>query len=64
MPDPGYAGNYLATSLSPVRLHRIPGEIAVTAGESDRVVMDERTGTIVVGGAVTCRKGRDQPWSV
>jgi flagellar P-ring protein FlgI len=31
-------------------------EIAVTPGESDRVVMDERTGTIVVGGAVSVGK--------
>ena len=34
----------------------------VEAGESDRVVMDERTGTIVVGGEVTVGKRGSQSW--
>jgi len=54
--DPGTLEVTLPISLSPVRFTGAMDEIAVTPGESDRVVMDERTGTIVVGGAVTVGK--------
>jgi len=46
----------LPLSLSAVRFTASLDDIGITPGESDRVVMDERTGTIVVGGAVTVGK--------
>jgi flagellar P-ring protein FlgI len=54
--DPGTLSVTLPASLSPVRFTASLDEIAVAPGESDRVVMDERTGTIVVGGAVSVGK--------
>ncbi len=54
--DPGTLDVTLPGALSPVGFAASLDEIAVAAGESDRVVMDERTGTIVVGGAVTVGK--------
>ncbi|HVN27734.1 MAG TPA: flagellar basal body P-ring protein FlgI, partial [Candidatus Binataceae bacterium] len=54
--DPGTLQITLPPSISPVRFTAALDEIAVTPGESDRVVMDERTGTIVVGGAVSVGK--------
>lgn len=54
--DPGTLEVTLPISLSPVRFAASLNDIAIEAGESDRVVMDERTGTIVVGGAVTVGK--------
>ena len=54
--DPGTLEVNLPPALSPVRFTASLDEIAVTPGESDRVVMDERTGTIVVGGAVSVGK--------
>ena len=51
--DPGTLHVTLPPSLSPVGFAASLNDIKVAAGESDRVVMDERTGTIVVGGAVT-----------
>src|SRR5579872_1035659 len=56
VPDPGTLEVTLPPSLSPVRFTAALDEIAVTPGDSDRVVMDERTGTIVVGGAVSVGK--------
>jgi len=54
--DPGTLEVTLPISLSPVRFTASLDDIAITPGESDRVVMDERTGTIVVGGAVSVGK--------
>ncbi len=54
--DPGTLEVTLPLSLSAVRFDASLDDIAITPGESDRVVMDERTGTIVVGGAVTVGK--------
>ncbi len=54
--DPGTLEVTLPAALSPVRFTASLDEIAVAPGESDRVVMDERTGTIVVGGAVSVGK--------
>ncbi len=54
--DPGTLQLTLPASLSPVRFTASMDDIAVAPGESDRVVMDERTGTIVVGGAVSVGK--------
>jgi flagellar P-ring protein FlgI len=54
--DPGTLEVTLPISLSPVRFTAALDDIAILPGESDRVVMDERTGTIVVGGAVTVGK--------
>jgi flagellar hook-basal body protein len=51
--DPGTLEVTLPISLSPVRFTAALDDIAILPGESDRVVMDERTGTIVVGGALT-----------
>jgi len=51
--DPGTLNIKLPTDLSPVAFAASLNEIEVPSVESDRVVMDERTGTIVVGGAVT-----------
>jgi flagellar P-ring protein FlgI len=56
VPDPGTLEVTLPPALSPVRFTAALDEIAVTPGDSDRVVMDERTGTIVVGGAVSVGK--------
>jgi flagellar P-ring protein FlgI len=46
----------LPPSMSAVALSASLDDIAVQGSESDRVVMDERTGTIVVGGRVTVGK--------
>lgn len=54
--DPGTLEITLPKALSPVTFAASLDDIAIAAGESDRVVMDERTGTIVVGGAVTVGK--------
>jgi flagellar P-ring protein precursor FlgI len=54
--DPGTLEINLPTALSPVSFTASLNDIAIAAGESDRVVMDERTGTVVVGGAVTVGK--------
>ena len=54
--DPGTLDVTLPAALSPVGFTASLDDIAVAAGESDRVVMDERTGTVVVGGAVTVGK--------
>ena len=54
--DPGTLEVTLPSALSPVSFTASLDDISVAAGESDRVVMDERTGTIVVGGAVTVGK--------
>jgi flagellar P-ring protein precursor FlgI len=54
--DPGTLEVTLPNSLSPVTFTASMDAIGIEAGESDRVVMDERTGTIVVGGAVTVGK--------
>jgi flagellar P-ring protein FlgI len=54
--DPGTLEITLPVGLSPVRFTASLDDIAVTPGESDRVVMDERTGTVVVGGAVSVGK--------
>lgn len=56
VPDPGTLEITLPPALSPVRFTAALDEIAVTPSDSDRVVMDERTGTIVVGGAVSVGK--------
>jgi flagellar P-ring protein precursor FlgI len=56
VPDPGTLEVSLPKELSAVQFTASLDEIAVTPGESDRVVMDERTGTIVVGGAVSVGK--------
>jgi flagellar P-ring protein precursor FlgI len=54
--DPGTLDVTLPGALSPVSFTASLDDIGVAAGESDRVVMDERTGTVVVGGAVTVGK--------
>lgn len=54
--DPGTLKIALPEWLSPVAFAASLDDIAVTAAESDRVVVDERTGTIIVGGAVTVSK--------
>jgi len=51
--DPGTLHVMLPPALSAVTFAASLNEVHIEAGESDRVVMDERTGTIVVGGAVT-----------
>jgi flagellar P-ring protein FlgI len=51
--DPGTLQVALPRWMSPVAFAAAMDQIEVPAGESDRVVMDERTGTIVVGGEVT-----------
>ncbi len=51
--DPGTLHITLPPALSAVSFAASLDDVKVTAGESARVVMDERTGTIVVGGAVT-----------
>lgn len=51
--DPGTLHITLPPALSAVSFAAALNDMRVEAGESDRVVMDERTGTIVVGGAVT-----------
>jgi flagellar P-ring protein precursor FlgI len=51
--DPGTLHISLPPALSPVLFAASLDEVRVQPSESDRVVMDERTGTIVVGGAVT-----------
>jgi flagellar P-ring protein FlgI len=51
--DPGTIVVNLPKWLSPVFFAAALDHIDVTPTESDRVVMDERTGTVVVGGAVT-----------
>lgn len=51
--DPGTIIVNLPAWLSPVFFAAALNRIAITPTESDRVVMDERTGTVVVGGAVT-----------
>jgi flagellar P-ring protein FlgI len=54
--DPGTLQVSLPGWLSPVAFAAAMERIEVAAAESDRVVMDERTGTIVVGGEVTVGK--------
>ena len=54
--DPGTIEVTLPLAVSPVTFTAAMNDMAITAGESDRVVMDERTGTVVVGGAVTVGK--------
>ncbi|MBV8358673.1 MAG: flagellar basal body P-ring protein FlgI [Deltaproteobacteria bacterium] len=54
--DPGTVNVMLPRWMSPVTFAAAMQRIEVAAGESDRVVMDERTGTIVVGGEVTVGK--------
>ena len=54
--DPGTLEITLPLAVSPVSFTAAMNEMAIPAGESDRVVMDERTGTVVVGGAVTVGK--------
>lgn len=54
--DPGTISLKLPPWLSPVIFAAALNDIAVEPAESSRVVMDERTGTIVVGGAVTVGK--------
>jgi flagellar P-ring protein precursor FlgI len=51
--DPGTLHITLPPTLSAVGFAASLNDVRVEAGESARVVMDERTGTIVVGGAVT-----------
>ena len=51
--DPGTLHINLPPALSPVVFAASLDEVRVQPSDSDRVVMDERTGTIVVGGAVT-----------
>jgi flagellar P-ring protein FlgI len=54
--DPGTIDVLLPGWMSPVAFAAAMQSIEVAAGESDRVIMDERTGTIVVGGEVTVGK--------
>ncbi len=54
--DPGTIEVKLPPWMSPVSFAAAMEQIAVAGDESDRVVMDERTGTIVVGGEVTVSK--------
>jgi flagellar P-ring protein FlgI len=54
--DPGTLEVMLPGWLSPVAFAAAMQSITVAAGQSDRVIMDERTGTIVVGGEVTVGK--------
>jgi len=54
--DPGTISLKLPPWLSPVIFTAALNDIAVEPAESSRIVMDERTGTIVVGGAVTVGK--------
>ncbi|MBV8054616.1 MAG: flagellar basal body P-ring protein FlgI, partial [Deltaproteobacteria bacterium] len=54
--DPGTLEVLLPRWMSPVAFAAAMQRIEVAAGESDRVIMDERTGTIVVGGEVTVGK--------
>src|SRR5580704_6467104 len=51
--DPGTLHITLPPALSAVSFAAALNDLKVESGESARVVMDERTGTIVVGGAVT-----------
>jgi len=54
--DPGTVRVQLPPWLSAVSFAAALDQVAIEAGDSDRVVMDERTGTIVVGGQVTVGK--------
>jgi flagellar P-ring protein FlgI len=54
--DPGTLDVVLPRWMSPVAFAAAMQRIEVAAAESDRVIMDERTGTIVVGGEVTVGK--------
>jgi flagellar P-ring protein FlgI len=54
--DPGTLQVSLPAWMSPVAFVAAMDTIMVVAGESDRIVVDERTGTIVVGGEVTVGK--------
>ncbi|MGO9264091.1 MAG: flagellar basal body P-ring protein FlgI [Candidatus Binataceae bacterium] len=54
--DPGTIKVKLPEGVSPVRFDASLDEMRIATDDSDRVVMDERTGTIVVGGAVTVGK--------
>lgn len=54
--DPGTVSVQLPPWLSAVSFAAALDQVAVEAGDSDRVVVDERTGTIVVGGEVTVGK--------
>ncbi|HLW72260.1 MAG TPA: flagellar basal body P-ring protein FlgI [Candidatus Binataceae bacterium] len=51
--DPGTIEVELPAWMSPVTFAAAMDSIMVAAGQSDRVVVDERTGTIVVGGRVS-----------
>lgn len=54
--DPGTMRVTLPSWMSPVTFVAAMDSIMVPAGESDRIVVDERTGTIVVGGEVSVGK--------
>jgi flagellar P-ring protein precursor FlgI len=54
--DPGTVQVSLPSWMSPVFFVAAMDNIMVAAGESDRIVVDERTGTVVVGGEVTVGK--------
>ncbi len=54
--DPGTVQVTLPAWMTSVAMAAALSDIQVAAGESDRVVMDERTGTIVIGGNVTVGK--------
>jgi len=54
--DPGTLRIQLPPGLSAVSFAAALDQVTVETGDSDRVVMDERTGTIVVGGEVTVGK--------
>jgi flagellar P-ring protein precursor FlgI len=54
--DPGTLDVVLPRWMSPVAFAAAMERIEVAAAESDRIIMDERTGTIVVGGEVTVGK--------
>jgi flagellar P-ring protein FlgI len=54
--DPGTLEVTLPSWMSPVAFVAAMDSIMVPAGESDRIIVDERTGTVVVGGEVTVGK--------
>lgn len=54
--DPGTVRVELPPFLSPVTFAAELDQVSIEAADSDRIVMDERTGTIVIGGEVTVGK--------
>lgn len=54
--DPGTVNVSLPPWMTPVNFAAALDQIRIQPAESDRVVVDERTGTIVVGGRVTVGK--------